>query len=340
MSEVNDVPGPARTDVRIDPSPSASPATPNLPVDTGPVARVGPPPQSMPALPPSPSAIDYGLAASAANTISQNALFDVSHIAAVLMLIDSELRRNALDTQVEQIKSVADQTHAAAADIRESAKLALAGGVVSGASQIASAGISVGGGIKGMSLTSGAAATEAGTGAASASSGLEEPASTNATSDEPEGAPRTAAAAQELPVTDGEGTSPAESQVEETPGETTRETVKEMSAAKQKAAATRLDHTMSQQLSARAQNVALTTEGLAKMSSASGELIKSALDYESRQKEADSKDAEAKADELRAYLERTKGFADAMQKGAQDMLQIYQQVEDSGHQTRKQIWHA
>ena len=340
MNDISDVSRPAGADVRIDSSHPVSPASPNLPVDTGPVARVGPPPQAMPALPPSPTAIDYQLATSAATAMSQNVLFDVSHIAAVLMLIDSELRRSALDTQVEEIRSVADQTHAAADDIRESAKLALAGGVVSGASQIASAGISIGGGIKGMSLTSGSAAAEATPSAGTTAGELEESASTNPTSEESEGAPRTAAGAQETPVAEPGGTSPEESQVEETRGEATRDTVKEMATAKQKAAATRLDHTMSQQLSARAQNIALATEGLAKMSSASGELIKSALDYESRQKDADSKDAEAKADELRAYLDRTKGFADAMQKGAQDMLQIYQQVEDSEHQTHKQIWHA
>ena len=291
----------------------------------------------MPALPPGGSAIDYALAASGARAISQNVMFDISHIAAVLMLIDSELRRNAQDTQVEQIKSVADQTRAAADDIRESAKLALAGGVVSGASQIVSAGISIGGGIKGMSLTGGSVAAEASAVAEPASLGPEEP--TPMPEEEPQ-AIRTGTGAPEAPVAETGGTSPTENPAEQTRAEATRDTVKEMSTAKQKAAATRLDHTMSQQLSARAQNIALATEGLAKMSSASGELIKSALDYESRQKDADSKDAEAKADELRAYLERTKGFADAMQKGAQDMLQVYQQVEETGHQTRKQIWHA
>ena len=338
MNEVRDVSGPAGTGVRIDTTQTASPPPSNLPVDTGPVTRVGPPPQATPTLPPGPSAIDYGLAASGARAISQNVMFDISHIAAVLMLIDSELRRSAQDTQIEQIKSVADQTRAAADDIRESAKLALAGGVVSGASQIASAGISVGGGIKGMSLTGGSVAT--GASAETAASGPVEPEPTSPAPEEGEAMPQTAAAAQETPVADSGRAAPAESSVEQTRAEETRDTVKEMSTAKQKTAATRLDHTMSQQLSARAQNIALTTEGLAKMASASGELIKSALDYESRQKDADSKDAEAKADELRAYLERTKGFADNLQKSAQDMLQIYQQVEDSGHQTRKQIWHA
>ena len=338
MNEVRDVSGPAGTGVRIDTSQPASPPPANLPVDTGPVTHVGPPAQSTPTLPPGPSAIDYRLAASGARAISQNVMFDISHIAAVLMLIDSDLRRSAQDTQVEQIKSVADQTRAAADDIRESAKLALAGGVVSGASQIASAGISVGGGIKGMSLTGGSVAT--GASAETAASGPVEPEPTSQTPEEPEATARTPAAAQEAPVADSGRAAPSESSVEQTRAEETRDTVKEMSTAKQKAAATRLDHTMSQQLSARAQNIALTTEGLAKMASASGELIKSALDYESRQKDADSKDAEAKADERRAYLERTKGFADTLQKSAQDMLQIYQQVEESGHQTRKQIWHA
>ena len=339
MSEVSNVSGPAGTSVPIDARQTAGPPTHGLPVDTGPVARVGPPPQSMPTLPPGASAIDYALAASGARAMSQNVMFDISHVAALLMLIDSELRRNAQNTQVEQIKAVTDQTRAAADDIRESAKLALAGGIVSGATQIASAGISVGGGIKGMSLTGGSVGTGAGTETA-ASNPVELEPTTPAPEEELEATPGTTAAAPETPVAESGRAAPSESAVEQTRSETTRDTVKEMSTAKQKAAATRLDHTVSQQLSARAQNVALTTEGLSKMSSATGELIKSALDYESRQKDADSKDAEAEADEQRAYLERTKGFVDSMQKGAQDMLQVYQQVEDSGHQTRKQIWHA
>ena len=37
-------------------------------------------------------------------------------------------------------------------------------------------------------------------------------------------------------------------------------------------------------------------------------------------------------------MERTKAFADSMQKGAQDMIQVYQQMTDSMHQTSSQIW--
>ena len=46
----------------------------------------------------------------------------------------------------------------------------------------------------------------------------------------------------------------------------------------------------------------------------------------------------ALAEERRAYLDRTKGFADSMQKGAQDMLQTFQQMEEGAHQTRKQVF--
>ena len=340
MSEVSGVSGPGRPDIRTD-APETARAPSGLPIDTGRAEGAAPPPRSTPTLPPGPSRVDYGLAASAAGTMSHNVAFDASRVAALMMLLDAELQRSARDEQVQEIKAVADQSHAAADDIRASAKMALAGGVVSGAGQIASAGVSVGGGIKGMSLTSGAAATEAASVTPETVSGPEEGATpTGAAPEETEGAAGTAPGGADGTLAETGEAASGDTEVEEASGEDARDTVKDMADAKQKATATRLNHTLSQQLSARAQNIALVTEGVSKMTAATGELIKSALDYEARQKEAESKDDEARAEQLRSYLERTKGFADAMQKGAQDNLQIYQQVEDTETQTGKQIWRA
>ena len=302
-------------------------------VDTGPVVPPEAPHQSLPPLPPAGAPVDYGLAGSATQVIADNVAVDFGHIAALMMQIDSELARAARDSQVAEIESVASQMHASADDIRESATYALIGGVVSGSTQIASAGISVGGGVKGMSLTRAMPAAEP---------QVVEPETVPEATGEPEAstpAPGEAGAGSlediDLP---GSGQAEAsETRTAQVREETTQETVKEVSTAKQKAAV-KLDHTLSQQLSARSQNIALITDGMSKLAGATGEIIKSAMDYESKQKEADSKEADARAEELRAYLDRTKGFADSMQKGAQDMLQVFQQMEDSSHETHKKIW--
>ena len=338
MNEVSGVTGPSPNRIETGPTEAAAQVPASPPIDTGRVEHTGAPSPSVPPLPPGPGSIDHALAGSATQVISENVGTDFGHIAALMMMIDSELARAARDSQVAQIESVADQMHASADDIRESAKLALAGGVVAGATQIASAGISVGGGIKGMSLTSSAASSEAAAVAAEPKlTAPEEPApSTARGAAGAEGPAASLPEDVELPGTGRAGA--AESETQQVRQETTEENVKDVSSSKQKMAARRLDHTLSQQLSARSQNVALVTEGLSKLTSSTGEMIKSALEYESRQKDADSKEAEARAEEQRAYLDRTKGFADAMQKGAQDMLQIFQQMDESVHQTNKAVW--
>lgn len=337
MNEVSGVTGPSPNRIETGPTEAASQVPASPPIDTGRVEHTGAPSPSVPPLPPGPGSIDHALAGSATQVISENVGTDFGHIAALMMMIDSELARAARDSQVEEIESVADQMHASADDIRESAKLALAGGVVAGATQIASAGISVGGGIKGMTLTSSAASSEAAAVAAEPKlTAPEEPAPSTRGAADAEVPAASLPEDVELPGTGRAGA--AESETQQVRQETTEENVKDVSSSKQKMAARRLDHTLSQQLSARSQNVALVTDGLSKLTSSTGEMIKSALEYESRQKDADSKEAEARAEEQRAYLDRTKGFADAMQKGAQDMLQILQQMDESVHQTNKAVW--
>ena len=311
MSDLDAVSGPGR--MIETPAPDATPPPAAGPaIDTAPATVAAPPPESVAPLPAGRQPIDYGLAGAGMQSISDNVGVDFGHIAALMMQIDSEIARATRDAEVAQIDSVAREMHASADDIRKSAKLALAGGVVSGATQIASAGISIGGGIQGMRLTSNSAAMEP---------------------------------TVDAPAASAPGTTPAETVSDTatpppsgTPGEETAADTVEEDSAQRKVAARRLDHTRSQQLSARSQNVALMTEGLSKLSTATGEMIKSALDYESRQTDAASKDAEARAEEQRAYLDRTKGFADSMQKGAQDMLQIFQQMDESLHQTNKAVW--
>ncbi len=334
MSDVSGVSGPSPVRIETDSSAAGGAVASGPTIDTGRAAATGPAPPSRPLLPPPSHGIDYGLASSATQVMGDNVAVDFGHIAALMMEIDSELARAARDSQVEQIESVASQMHAAADDIRESAKMALAGGVVSGATQVASAGISIGGGIKGMSLTKSTAAMEP-------TMEPGEPLAPGAKGSAPaagETVAPAASAGETVGVPESSQPAASETRAQQVRQQTTRDTVKDVSSSRQKGATTRLDQTLSQQLSARAQNVALMTEGLSKMTSATGEMIRSAMDYQSRQKDADSKEDEARADEQRAHLDRTKGFADSMQKGAQDMLQAFQQMEEGAHQTNKQIW--
>ena len=234
-------------------------------------------------LPPPDTAPNPVLAARGARVMSDNIAVDIGRIASLMMEIDSELSRAARDSQVAQIQLVAEGMHRSADELRSSARMALAGGCVSGAAQLASAGITLGGGVKGMTLTS-----ESPTGPAAA-------------------AP--------------DGVSDAPSGKVSSPGTTLD-----------------ADLAASQRLSARAQNIALVTQGFSQVASATGEIIKSGLDYESHTAEARSKDDEAQAERQRAYLERAKSFADTMQKGVQDMIQVYDQVTRSAHETASRIW--
>ena len=298
-------------------------------VDTEIPAVSGMPIASASELPPSQGPIDYGLAISAVGTMSENVGVDFGRIAALMMMIDSELSRAARDSQVEQIEEVAAQMHKSADDLRAAAKMALVGGCVSGSMQIASAGITIAGGVKGMSLTSGSAAA----GGEGPSVPLEE------TSTAPAEETSAPASSPQIELDGGlEEPAPARGSAEETGQENLEEMTEQETKARQKATTADMDMTLSQQLSARAQNISLVTQGLSQVTSATGEIIKSALDYESKSKEARSKDDDAMAEKERAYMERTKAFADSMQKGAQDMIQVYQQMTDSMYQTSSQVW--
>ena len=330
MTEVGGVPGSYQVQVETDPSEAVSTARPApAAVDTEVPSAVDMPLASASELPPSNGPIDYGLATSAVGTMSESVGVDFGRIAALMMMIDSELSRAARDSQVEQIEEVAAEMHTSAGDLRASAEMALVGGCVAGSMQIASAGITIGGGAKGMSLTTGSIAVEG----EAPPVPLEE---TTTAPAEDTSAPATSPQAE----LDGgvKQPAPAQANTEETQQENVEETTEQDTKAKQKTSAEHLDQALSQQLSARAQNISLVTQGLAQVSSTTGEIIKSALDYESKMKEAKSKDDDATAEKERAYMERTKAFADSMQKGAQDMIQVYQQMTDSMHQTSSQVW--
>ena len=343
MSDIGELSGTAgrRIDTfRTEATRAAGPAAP--PTDTATAEAAGPSPPTEPSIPPASGAIDYGLAKSAAGIMAENVGVDFGHIAALMMQIDSELARAARDDQVAQIEAVAQEMHASARDIRASARMALIGGVISGGAQIGAAGMSLYGGVKGMRMTTSmptvepevpVAETARPGGTSSMSPSAEEPQPVTAGAGEPAAPPL-----EGVGMPEAGRPSPGETQTQQVRQETTQDTVKEVSTAKQKAAAARVDHTLSQQLSARAQSISLTTQGMSQLTIATGDIIKNAMEYQSRMKDADSKQDEARAEEKRAYLDRTKGFADSMQKGAQEMLGLFQQMEDSMHQTHKQIW--
>ena len=331
MTEVGGVSGSFQVKVETDASEATSAARPvRASVDTDVPAAVGVRTASASELPPSQGPIDHGLAISAASTMSENVGVDFGRIAALMMMIDSELSRAARDSQVEQIEEVAAQMHKSADDLRASAKMALVGGCVAGSMQIASAGITIAGGVKGMSLTSGTAV-------AGGEGGPSVPLEESSTAPPEETSPPAAAPRGELDAS-VEEPAPAPEGAEETGQENVEEMTEQETKARQKATVADRDTALSQQLSARAQNISLVTQGLSQVASSTGEIIKSALEYESKSKEARSKDDDATAEKERAYMERTKAFADSMQKGAQDMIQMYQQMTESTYQTSSQVW--
>ena len=340
---------------------------------------------------------NHGWGQSALASIYQNVGVDFGRIAALMMLIDSELAKAARDERVMQVEAVAEQMHAIADDIRTSANLALAGGVVSGAAQIGAGAISVSGGIKGMAITrvpssatsgpstpagangGGAAPTSPAPTAPDVATSTPPPASagpmpdaaapptptptapdapappTPATPDTPlPTAPNadvptastapdpTASISSESASIDTAttGDAPPAGDPQPQPGQpaATEQAPPELSPAERQTAETFLDHTVSQHLSAKAQNIALLTQGLSQLSTATGDIIKNVLEFEARQTDAHVKDTEAELEERRAHLERVKGFADTMQKGTHDLLQIFQQVEEGIHQTSRHIW--
>ena len=311
-------------------------------------------------LPPSSGNTDNKSAYTAISAISQNVGIDYARIAALMLLIDSELARASKDARVIEIESIAQQLHGIADKIRTSAKLALAGGIVSGGLSIVSAGVSMAGGLYGASLTK-APTTTGKTNPVTQAPGPEPAPITP----QPQGQPQTqtshaggsadapevqtlsdapdtqvtpdgsgsqvsdaelppAADAEALPAADAEAPPAADA---EAPPRTDAEAADKI-----------LDHTLSQQLSARSQSVILVTQGLSLMVNSGGEISKSTLDFRARMEEADVKDEEAEVEQQRSYMENTRAFAESMQKSAHDMLQIVQQMYDGINQTSRSIW--
>ena len=351
-------------------------------IDTWPSGTTKFPRSSEPSLPPGSGPVNNELALAAIHTIWQNVGVDYARIAALLLLINSELARAARDGRVAQIEAVAQQLHAIADKLRTSAALALAGGVVSGGLQIASAGISMGGGIYGMKLTK----TTMPPGQNSTDPKVTPDTTTVAPTPPPPSPPpptpaQPGSGPTPLPGTSTRGTPdpgstppgqpdtpevqvttetpeppppPSETPDAEAPGGSLRsegdpetlsvdelpadETTPELDEAGRQGKTTELDHTLSQQMSARSHNVVLFTQGLSMMTGSFGELIKGVLEFEAKRTEADIKEEEADVEKQRAYMENTRAFAESMQKSAHDMLQILQQMQEGLHQTTRSIW--
>lgn len=300
--------------------------------------------------------VDLNLAHSAALAIAQNIGVDYARIAALMMLLHSELARAARDGRVLQIEQLAQRMHEIADDIRTSAMYALVGSIVSSSIQIASAGINIGGGLYGMSLTSRGAKTppppkpnKPPTAAPGNTPNPDTPdpnPSASPATGSPGQPPEPAAAASTADTTPDPATPPTQPadtapgpddpqapgqapEPEPEPGQ-----VDNLSPGQKQDQ----DFAAAQRFAARAQGVALVTQGASLMVSSIGELIKSVVEHEGRKIDAYIKDSEAEAEEMRAYMESVKTFSEAMQKAAHDMLQSYQQMQEGIHQTSRAVW--
>ncbi len=382
-----------------------NPPSNGAPIDTQHPGDTSPPKVSEQELPPGSSAVDNRLAFAALQAISHYVGVDYARIAALMLLLDSELARAARDARVMEIDALANQMHAIADKIRTAAKLALAGGVVSGGLQVVSAGINIAGGFYGIRLTSGQPTTTAGSTPPPASQNAQPPPTPPPSAPPPSAPPPSAPPASPGPNAPAPGahtrqvpTQPASGRAS-TPESTSGQPVSsdtpdtpaavespdsqpgmdspEMQAASDapepqtpeinqppgggpdtpagqdaqdvgnphsaadadpQVSANVLDHTLSQQLSAKAQSSVLVSQGLALIPSSAGELSRTVLDYTSRLEEADIKDDEAEAEEQRAHMENTRAFGESMQKSAHDMIQVIQQMYEGMNQTSRNIW--
>ena len=255
--------------------------------------------------------------------------------AVMMEQVQNELARTAKDVRDQQVQEVKQEKLAAADKQREGALYSLIGTETMAGAQGASAMINIGGGVKGMQLTttSASSAPSAGESVAEAEVGTGNAAET-ATSGTGESLGSTSEIEAEIKASNME---PEASPTEEAAADVQEEAADYSKTTK----ASRLAHqdaTESARLSARAQNIALLTQGLSGLATSGGQAVQGALQYEADLKKAEATEAEARSDEHQAALQRAQSEADSMQRGVDSMISTYQQVMENKAQTDRQIW--
>ena len=265
--------------------------------------------------------------------IFDNIGVDYAAILGLVYKLSSEERKASSDATVTDILSVADKTKEAADDLRSGATLAFAGGIASGTLSIASGVASIGGAATNLKLT-----TQA--------KGMMAEGNEATTEMQPE---ETVAPAQ---VT-AEGESPEGIQTEKTEVEMTAqdagETEMDISEMETKAKTHSPDTDMKSSLDAysnqnkifmlsqRANSISMATQGTAGALQGTGSMLAAAGKFGSDQYEAQSKDDEAIAQQRRAAMEKEQEYGKSMADDTRKIMDIYNQMEQSQHETMTKI---
>lgn len=310
---------------------AAAPSTP--PVETEAVERIGGSPVTAPPLRPMSKYPDSEAVLSEMKSLGSSIEVVAGLFAVMMERVQNELSRAAKEEQNAQVDERLAEKRAAAAQQRNAAVYTLIGTEFAAGGQVASAAINIGGGVQGMRLTSSSAATTSTTETDEVLS--ESPAASLEASGTLASATDVEAELNPASTANAESSSNAE-QSQEAAQDVEAEASRPQRAKAAKLA--KVDETESERLAARAQNIALLTQGLAGLTTAAGDGVQGILEYDAQRKRADATEADARADERDATQERTKDFADAMQKGVDAMIEEYQQVMDNKAQTDRQIW--
>ena len=274
-------------------------------------------------------------------------------MSAMMLKETNDMSRAAKDLRVQQRTAAYEQDMAAAQSQRDNAAYGVIGSSVGAAGQAASAGMNVAGGVKGMQMTntpvsaSGTAASQtadlADTGADAAAGTAAEAvdaadtlsAATDAGADITPTTTPDADAASAAPIPDSADGAGANVAAEANAASTTKAPD---DATKQLQQLAKMDSAESQRLSARAQNLSLTTSGVAGIMSSTGELGKAGFKYAADIKEAEAAEDRAEATKTRAMLDYTKEYTDKLQSYIEGMIRSQDEIQSNKNQTEKSIW--
>ncbi|MCZ0944090.1 MAG: hypothetical protein OXJ53_13610 [Gammaproteobacteria bacterium] len=347
MSEIGSVSSSYSTQVEAPSAPTTvqSSSTVGPDFDTGTTQRTGINPDGAPPLRAElPGTYDQGRAKQMA-AIGQSLDAAYALLAAETLKEANDSARVAKAIRVQEREAAYQQDLAAVAEQRESAMYGVIGNSTGAAGQAASAGINMAGGAKGLQMTSNNSATAA----TQATSGLDAGADAAATA----GTGASGAAA-----TTGIGTSgavdslgsaadiapdmpPPDVDFSPTP-QGTEASAAQAAQGTDKAAQTgnlaTLDSVKSQQLSARAQNLSLFTQGLSQLTGAAGESGKGAFKYVADIKEAEAAQERAEANKSRAMLETQKEHVDKLQNYIESAIRTQDEIQSNKNQTERSIW--
>ena len=277
----------------------------------------------------------------ALGVMDNNIGVDYAAILALIVKLSSEERRASSEAAVMDIQAVAAQTRVAANDIRSGAGLALAGGIISSTINIGAGAVSIGGGAKGMSMASEAQAPVAPTEIESTAP--------ETTESEPSAPPADMikSAPAETSASSSEGAESTSMETTEDAADTATDDISETEAKQQNKTdtVTNLEKSMKSfagegrmfMISQRANSFATITQGISSSMQGAAGGVSSGFKFASDLKQAQSKEDDARAQELQAGLEKERDYGRSAAEDVKKMMDIFSQIEQAQHETQLKI---